>query len=50
MSLINLGSKVNAMTPAYAKHLGLQIWKTDVGGQKIDDLLLRIFEMVIADF
>ena len=30
-ALINLDSKVNAMTPAYAKQLGLQVQKTDVG-------------------
>ena len=30
-ALINWGSKINTMTPAYAKQLGLQIRKTDVG-------------------
>ena len=29
-ALINSGSKVNAMTPAYAIQLGLQVQKTDV--------------------
>ena len=30
-TLIDSVSKINAMTPAYAKQLGLQVWKTDVG-------------------
>ena len=49
-ALINSGSKVNAMTPAYAKQLDLQVRKTDVGAQKIDSSLLRTFGMVIAGF
>ena len=38
------------MTLAYAKQLGFQVRKTDVGAQKIDGLLLRTFGMVIAGF
>ena len=38
------------MTPAYAKQLGLQVRKTDVGPQKFNGLSLRTFEMVIAGF
>ena len=49
-ALINLGSKVNAMTPAYAKQLGFQVQKTDVKAQKIDGSLLPTFGMVIAGF
>ena len=49
-ALINSGSEVNAMTPAYAKKLGLRIWKTDVGAQKIDGSSLDTFKMVIASF
>ena len=49
-ALINSGSKVIAMTPAYAKQLGLQVQKTDVGAQKIDSSSLRTFGMVIAGF
>ena len=49
-TLIDLGSKVNTMTPAYAKQLGLQIQKTDVGAQKIDGLLLQTFAMIIVGF
>ena len=49
-ALIDSGSEVNAMTPAYAKQLGLQARKTDVGAQKIDGSSLRTFGMVIAGF
>ena len=49
-ALIDSGSKVNAITPAYAKQLGLQVRKTDVGAQKIDGSSLRTFGMVIAGF
>ena len=49
-ALIDSGSEVNAMTPAYAKQLGLQVRKTDVGAQKIDGSSLRTFGMVIAGF
>ena len=49
-ALIDLGSKVNAMTPAFDKQLGLQVRKTDVGAQKIDGSLLRTFRMIIAGF
>ena len=38
------------MTPAYTKQLSLHIQKTDIGAQKINGLLLRTFEMVIASF
>ena len=38
------------MTLAYAKKLGFRTWKTDVGAQKIDYLLLKTYRMVIAAF
>ena len=49
-ALLNSGSEVNAMSPAYAKKLGLKTRKTNVGAQKIDGSALETFEMVIADF
>ena len=48
--LLDSGSKVNAMSPAYAEKLGLKTWKTSVRAQKIDGSALETFEMVIADF
>ena len=49
-ALIDLGSEVNAMAPAYAKKLGLHVRKTDVGAQKIDGSTLGTYGMVIAGF
>lgn len=40
-ALVNSGSKVNAITPAYLSKLGLQIRQIDVKAQKIDGLSLR---------
>ena len=48
--MLNSGSKVNAMSPAYAKRLGLKTRKTNVRAQKIDGSALKTFGMVIADF
>ena len=49
-ALINSGSEVNAMTPAYASKLGLQIHRTNIGAQKIDGSTLKTFGMVLASF
>ena len=49
-ALLDSGSKVNAMTPAYATKLGLTTRKTDVGAQKIDRSTLVTYWMVIAGF
>ena len=49
-TLIDLGNKVNAMAPAYAKKLDLRVRKTDVGTQKIDGSTLETYGMVIAGF
>ena len=49
-ALLDLGSEVNAMNPAYAKKLGLRVRQTDVGAQKIDGSHLNTFGMVIAGF
>ena len=38
------------MTSAYTKQLGLQTRKTNVWTEKIDDSLLRTYEIVIAIF
>ena len=49
-NLISPSSKSNTITQAYAKWLGFQVWKTDAEAQKIIDLLLKVFWMVIASF
>ena len=48
--MLENGSEVNAISPAYAKKLGFKTWKTNVGAQKIDGSTLETFGMVIADF
>ena len=49
-ALLNSGSEVNAISPAYTKRLGLKTRKTNVEAQKIDGSTLKTFGMVIADF
>ena len=49
-ALLDSGSEVNAMSPAYAERLGLKTRKTNIGAQKIDGSTLETFGMVIADF
>ena len=34
--LIDLGSEVNTMSPAYVSKLGLKVYHIDIGAQKID--------------
>ena len=38
------------MTPAYASELSLRVYRTDVGAQKIDGSILKIFGIVLASF
>lgn len=49
-ALIDSGSKINAMTPAYASKLGLQVRQTHVSAQKINSSILETFGMVLASF
>ena len=48
-ALIDLGSEVNTMHPAYATKLGLHTRKIDFGTQKIDGSHLDTFGKVIVD-
>ena len=48
--MLDSKSEVNAMTPAYAAHLGLKVRVTDVGTQKINGFLLAFYGIVIAAF
>ena len=50
LALLDSGSEVNAITPAYATYLGLKVRVTDVGVQKIDGSSLATYGMVIAAF
>ena len=49
-ALIDSGSEVNAMTPAFAAKLGLSTQPTNVGAQKIDGSTLKTYGMTIAGF
>ena len=49
-ALIDSGSEVNAMTPAFAAKLGLSTRPTGVGAQKIDGSLLATYGMAVAAF
>ena len=49
-ALLDSGSKVNTMNPAFARKLGLYIRKTNIAAQKIDGSALKTFGMVIVDF
>ena len=50
LALLDFGSEVNAMTLAYAAHLGFKVRMTNVGAHKIDGSSLAIYGMVIAGF
>ena len=49
-ALINSGSEINTMAPAYAAKLGLKVCPINVGAQKINSSSLKTFGMVIAGF
>lgn len=49
-ALIDSGSKINAMTPAYAWKLSLRVRQTNIGAQKIDGSIVKIFSMMLASF
>ena len=49
-ALLDLGSEVNAMHPAFAERLGLVMQTTNVGAQKIDGTTLETYGIVVAVF
>ena len=49
-ALLNSGSEVNAMHPAFAERLGLVVRTTNVGAQKIDGTTLETYGMMVAVF
>lgn len=48
MTLINIGSKINVITPDFAVKLGLKSKPTNVGRKKIDGLFMETYNMVQA--
>ncbi len=49
-ALIDSGSEVNAMTPAFIANLGLSTRPTGVGAQKIDGSPLAMYGMAVTAF
>ena len=49
-ALLDSRSKVNAMSQVFTYQLGFTIWKTNVGAQKIDDITLEIYTIVVSTF
>ncbi len=49
-ALLDLGSKVNPISQAFAHQLGFKIWKTNVGTQKIDGTTLKTYEIIVSTF
>lgn len=49
-ALIDLGSKINTTYLDFAEKVGLQVWLTNIGAQKIKDSKLDTLNMVIAFF
>ena len=49
-ALIDSGSEVNAMTPAYVLKLGLKVYRTDVEAQMTDGSTFKIFGMILVNF
>ena len=49
-ALIDSGSKVNTIIPAYASNLNFKVYSTNVKAQKIDGFTLKTFGIVLASF
>ena len=50
LALLNLGSEVNTVHPAFTKELGLPIRLTNVGTQKINGTMLETYRIVVTVF
>lgn len=49
-ALLDFGSEINTMVPAYAANLGLNVRPINVGAQKIDSFTFKISDMALASF
>ncbi len=49
-ALLDLGSKVNAMSQGFAQQLGLKICKINVRAQKIGGIILETYRIVVSIF
>ena len=50
MALLDSNNKVNTIYLTFARELGLPIRSIDIGAQKIDDIILDTFRIVVIDF
>ena len=50
LALLDSGSEFTADHLAFAKELGLLIRQTDMGAQKINGIMLEIYEIVVVVF
>lgn len=50
LALLDLGSKVNAITLVFVSKPGLKVRYTNVGGQKIDGSILKTFKIALTSF
>ena len=48
--LLDSKIKINPISQAFSHQLGLKIWKTNVGIQKIDSTTMKTYGMVISTF
>ena len=49
-ALLDSRSKINVMSQVFAHQLGLKIWKTNIGVQKINGTIAKTYEMVVSIF
>lgn len=49
-TLINLSSKVNTIALKYITKISLKVRHINIGAQKIDHSIFKMFEMVFANF
>lgn len=50
LALLDLKSKVNIIHPIFAQKLGLRVRLIDIEAQKIDDIMLDTYGMLVAIF
>lgn len=49
-ALINSDNEVNIIIPTYKAKLGFKVRRIDVKAEKIDDSILKTFEIILASF
>lgn len=49
-TLINAGSKINAITLAYASMLDLPVWQTKIRVEEIDGFTIKTLKIVLINF